>query len=210
MDLVALVIKFFQDGGAFMYPILAVMVLGLSIAVERWFFLSRAERENRALWNKLSEFVSRGDLSAAEAVAQESKTAVGRIFVGGLARARAGAPRGDLEMALEESLMMAMPMFEKRTHYLATLANVATLLGLLGTVVGMIGGFTAISTANPAEKVSMLSAAISVAMNCTAFGLIAAIPMLLLHAWLSTKSNEMVDSLEAASVRMLNTLTQRA
>jgi biopolymer transport protein ExbB/TolQ len=209
MDSVAQIVKFFQDGGAFMYPILAVMVLGIAIAIERSFFLTRAAGENRSMWKRLSDLVAKGDLAMAQKVAEDSKTAVGRIFVGGLSRARAGATRSDIEMALEESLMVVMPMFEKRTHYLSTLANVATLLGLLGTVVGMIGGFTAISAANPAEKVSLLSAAISVAMNCTAFGLIAAIPMLLLHSWLSTRANEMVDALEAASVRMLNTLTAR-
>ena len=210
MDFASHIIKFFQDGGVFMYPIFAVMVLGLAIAIERSAFLTRASRENRAIWSRLSDLVAKGDLTMAQKVAEESKTAVGRVFVGGLSRARAGASRSDIEMALEESLMVVMPMFEKRTHYLSTLANVATLLGLLGTVVGMIGGFTAIAVANPAEKVSMLSAAISVAMNNTAFGLIAAIPMLLLHSWLSTRANEMVDALEAASVRMLNTLTARA
>ena len=210
MDFASHIIKFFQDGGVFMYPIFAVMVLGLAIAIERSAFLTRAARENRAIWSRLSDLVAKGDLTMAQKVAEESKTAVGRVFVGGLSRARAGAARSDIEMALEESLMVVMPMFEKRTHYLSTLANVATLLGLLGTVVGMIGGFTAIAVANPAEKVSMLSAAISVAMNNTAFGLIAAIPMLLLHSWLSTRANEMVDALEAASVRMRNSLTARA
>jgi biopolymer transport protein ExbB/TolQ len=210
MNYISPIIKIFQDGGVFMYPILVVMVLGLAIAIERFIFLSRAEHENRKFWKGLSDLIGQGKLADAEQMSQNSPTAVGRIFAGGLARARAGAPRGDIEMAMEESLMMVMPMFEKRTHYLSTLANVATLMGLLGTVIGMISGFSAIASANPAEKISLLSAAISVAMNCTAFGLIAAIPLLLLHAWLSTKGNELVDSLEAASVRLINGLVRNA
>lgn len=209
MELLKSILHFFQSGGFFMFPILVAMVLGIAIAIERYIFLSRAERENRAIWNTLTDLVAKGDLAQAEQLAQGSESAIGRLFSGGLARARAGAPRSDVEMALEENLMLVMPMFEKRTHYLSTLANISTLLGLLGTVIGMIEGFTAISASNPAEKVSMLSAAISVAMNCTAFGLIAAIPMLLLHSWLSTKGNELVDSLETASVRLLNSLTRK-
>ena len=210
MNFLTNLLHFFQSGGIFMYPILVAMALGIAIAIERYLFLSRAERENRAIWGALTDLVAKGELEKAEKLATSSESAIGRLFSGGLSRARSGGSRGDVEMALEETLMLVMPMFEKRTHYLSTLANIATLLGLLGTVIGMIDGFTAIAASNPAEKVSMLSAAISVAMNCTAFGLIAAIPMLLLHSWLSTKGNELVDSLEAASVRLLNSLSRSA
>ena len=110
---------------------------------------------------------------------------------------------------MEESLMEVMPLLEKRTHYLATFANIATLLGLLGTIIGLIKGFTAVANVNPAEKADLLSASISVAMNTTAFGLIAAIPLLLLHAWLTTKTSELVDSLEMAAVKLINVLGNR-
>lgn len=106
--------------------------------------------------------------------------------------------------------MEVMPRLEKRTHYLATFANIATLLGLLGTIVGLISAFTAVATANPAEKADLLSASISVAMNTTAFGLIVAIPLLLVHTLLQTKTTEIIDSLEMASVKFLNAITERA
>ena len=77
--------------------------------------------------------------------------------------------------------MEVMPELEQRTHYLATLANVATLLGLLGTIIGLIQAFTAVAAADPSEKADLLSASISVAMNTTAFGLVVAIPLLLLQ-----------------------------
>jgi len=102
-----------------------------------------------------------------------------------------------------------VPRLEKRTHYLATFANLATLLGLLGTVMGLIRAFAAVATINPAEKANLLSASISVAMNCTAFGLMTAVPLLFIHAFLQTKTTELIDSLEMASVKFLNAITER-
>jgi biopolymer transport protein ExbB/TolQ len=128
----------------------------------------------------------------------------------GLNRVRSARRREDVEQAMEESLMEVMPRLEKRTHYLATFANIATLLGLLGTIVGLISAFTAVANANPADKADMLSASISVAMNTTAFGLIVAIPLLLVHTLLQTKTTEIIDSLEMASVKFLNAITERA
>ena len=94
--------------------------------------------------------------------------------------------RDDVEKAMQEGIMEIVPRLEKRTHYLGTFANLATLVGLLGTVSGLIGAFSAVATANPAEKANMLSASISEAMNCTAFGLGTAVPLLFLHAFLTS------------------------
>ena len=104
--------------------------------------------------------------------------------------------------------MEATPRLERRTPYLATLANIATLLGLLGTIIGLIEAFSAVANADPSEKAALLSSSISVAMNTTAFGLIAAIPLLLCHALLQTKTTEIVDSLEMAGVKFLNLISR--
>ncbi len=104
--------------------------------------------------------------------------------------------------------MDAMPNLVQRTHYLAMLANVATLLGLLGTIVGLIQAFTAVAEADPAEKADLLSASISVAMNTTAFGLMAAIPLLLTHSYLVTKTARLVDDLEKAAVKSINLMVR--
>lgn len=106
--------------------------------------------------------------------------------------------------------MEATPRLGKRTHYLSTFANIATLLGLLGTIVGLIQAFTAVSNADPSEKAALLSSSISVAMNTTAFGLIVAIPLLLIYSVLQTKTTELVDSLEMASVKVLNIIKEHA
>ena len=102
--------------------------------------------------------------------------------------------------------MEILPRLEKRTQYLATFANIATLLGLLGTIMGLISAFTAVANVDPAEKANLLSASISVAMNTTAFGLMVAIPLLLSFSYLQSKTTEIVDSLEMASVKFVNKL----
>jgi biopolymer transport protein ExbB len=108
---------------------------------------------------------------------------------------------------MEESMMEIVPQLEKRTQYLALLSNIATLFGLLGTIMGLIMAFSAVATASPASKAALLAASISEAMNCTAFGLMAAIPLLLLHARLTTTAGQIVNSLEMASVRALNSMS---
>jgi biopolymer transport protein ExbB len=118
--------------------------------------------------------------------------------------------REDVEIAMEEGMVEVVPQLEKRTPYVALASNIATLLGLLGTIMGLIQAFTAVANANPAEKADLLSASISVAMNTTAFGLMVGIPLLITHAILTTKTNEIVDGLEMASVKALNVITSRA
>lgn len=210
MDLYSTIVKFFQEGGVFMYPIVVVFALGVAIAIERWAYLTAATVSNKALWNKIAPYLKAGNLTAAMQVTSQSKAAIAQIMTYGLNRVRSARRREDVEQAMEESLMEVMPRLERRTHYLATFANIATLLGLLGTIIGLIQAFTAVSNASPAEKADLLSASISVAMNTTAFGLMVAIPLLLIHTLLQTKTTEIVDSLEMASVKFLNSVTERA
>ena len=210
MGVYTTIVKFFQEGGLFMYPIAIVLGLGLAIAIERWLFLTMTTAKNKALWNSVTPYLKSGNLSGAMQVTAKSKAAIAQIMTYGLNRVRSARRREDVEQAMEESLMEVMPRLEKRTHYLATFANIATLLGLLGTIIGLISAFTAVATANPADKADLLSASISVAMNTTAFGLIVAIPLLLVHTLLQAKTTEIVDSLEMASVKFLNAITERA
>ena len=209
METYSAVVKFFQEGGLFMYPIVIVLALGLAVAVERWVYLTWTTANNQALWTKVTPFLKQGNFAGAMQVTSKSKAAIAQIMTYGLNRVRSARRREDVEQAMEESLMEVMPRLEKRTHYLATFANIATLLGLLGTIIGLITAFTAVSNANPAEKANMLSSSISVAMNTTALGLIVAIPLLLVHSVLQAKTTAIVDSLEMASVKFLNAITER-
>ena len=209
MNFVSMVVRFFQGGGFMMYPIALVLVVGVAIAVERYIHLTRTAMSNRSLWTELSPLLAAGNFRQAVQLTSKSSAAIGQILSYGLARVQTARRRDDIEKAMEESLMDIVPRLEKRTHYLATFANLATLLGLLGTVVGLINAFAAVATVNPAEKANLLSASISVAMNCTAFGLMTAVPLLFIHAWLTTKTTELIDSLEMASVKFLNAVTER-
>ena len=208
MEIVNAIVKFFQEGGVFMYPIMFVFALGAAIALERYLYLSLAKQTNRSMWDKLTPLVKANNYDQALAISSRSKSEIGKILSYGLSRLRMTKRRDDIEIAMEEGLMEVIPSLEKRTHYLATFANIATLLGLLGTIIGLIQAFTAVANANPADKADLLSASISVAMNTTAFGLMAAIPLLLMFTVLQTKTTEIVDSMEMATVKFLNSITE--
>jgi len=203
-------IKFFQDCGLFIYPSLLIMALGLAISIERTIFLSRARNENRKLWEQVLPMLQGGRYKDVMNMAQTSDSAIGKIVANGLSRAQSARRREDIDAAMEEGMMEIVPRLEKRTHYIATFANVITLVGLLGTIIGLIKGFTAVAAVNPAEKAEMLSASISIAMNNTAFALMVAIPFLLIHSFLQARASEIVDSLEAAKITFLNLIQRSA
>lgn len=210
MNIYNSIVSFFQSGGAFMYPIVVVLALGLAIAIERYFYLSYSSLRNRKAWNELMPLLRNGKYREAQSMVEKSGSAISRILSYGLGSLAKARRKDDVQMAMEEGLMEVIPKVEKRTHYLATLANIATLLGLLGTIIGLIQAFTAVAQANPAEKADMLSASISVAMNTTAFGLMVGIPLLLIHAVLQTKSTQLIDNMEMATVKVVNLVGDRA
>jgi len=195
---------FFQQGGMFMYPILLVFVTGIAITAERWLQLNSTRKVNRDMWDVLYPVLAKGDFDKARDITSKDKSIISQMLGTGLARLGAVRRREDIEIAMEESMMEVIPQLEKRTPYVALLSNIATLLGLLGTIMGLIEAFTAVANANPAEKADLLSASISVAMNTTAFGLMSAIPLLLFHAKLTSTTGQIVDSLEMASVKVMN------
>lgn len=199
--------RFFQDGGPFMVPIAIVLTVGLAVAIERWLVLSAARTSNRRAFDRILPLLQKRDYAGVMNLARTVDAPVARIISAGLARMAQSPRREDIELAMEEGVLEAMPRLERRTPYLATLANIATLLGLLGTIIGLIAAFTAVANADPAEKAALLSKSIAVAMNTTAFGLIAAIPLLLFHAMLQTKTTEIIDSLEMVGVKCLNIIS---
>jgi biopolymer transport protein ExbB/TolQ len=202
------VVKFFQDSGVAIYFSLMIMAVGLAVAIERFIFLAKQRAENRRMWDKMLPLLQNGKLDKAAALAGSADVPIGKIVTYGIERLRSPHRREDVDAAMEEGMMEIVPRLEKRTHYIATFANVITLVGLLGTIIGLIKAFTAVANVNPAEKAEMLSASISIAMNNTAFALMVAIPFLLIHAFLQARATEIVDSLEAAKISFLN-LTQR-
>ena len=193
-----------------MYPILLVFAIGVAIAVERYVTLTLVTSKNQSVWEQVQPLLLKGEFDEARKMTDEDESSISKVLSMGLARQGAVRRREDIEIAMEESMMEIIPQLEKRTPYVALSSNVATLLGLLGTIMGLIQAFTAVANANPAEKADLLSASISVAMNTTAFGLMVAIPLLVTHVILTTKTGQIVDSLEMASVKTLNVLSGKA
>jgi biopolymer transport protein ExbB len=210
MDVIYKLVKFFADGGFFMYPILTILAVGTAISIERYTTLSLMIKRNRESWQKLEPLIMRGDFQAARELASKDNSTIAQILSMGLARQGAVRRRDDIELAMEQALIEIMPELDKRTAYLATFSNMATLAGLLGTIIGLIEAFTAVSNADLADKAELLSASISVGMNCTAFGLMVAIPLVLVHSLLQSKTSTIVMGIEMASVKFLNALTDRA
>jgi len=209
MQTYSTIVKFFQEGGFFMYPIALVLAVGVAIALERWLYLTRELRSNRKMWDQLMPLLQGAKYPQAMSNTNKSDVAISKILNYGLSRLKSARRREDIEMAMEEGLMEIMPRLERRTHYLSAFANIATLLGLLGTIIGLIQAFTAVAHAAAAEKAELLSSSISVAMNTTAFGLIVAIPLLLIYSVLQSKTTQIVDSLEMAAVKFLNMVTEK-
>jgi biopolymer transport protein ExbB len=209
VDIFYSIVNFFTRGGMFMYPILFVGAVAAAIVIERYVTLTRLSVKNRAAWNSIEPVLAEGDFDKAREVTAKDETAVSQLLAVGLARQGAVRRVDDVEKAMRTNLMELIPRLEKRTHYIGTFANLATLLGLLGTVSGLIHAFTAVATANPAEKANLLAASISEAMNCTAFGLMVAVPLLFLHAFLQSKTGELISSLETAAMKFLTLVGDR-
>ena len=203
------IVKFFTAGGLFMLPILLVGAIATAITIERYITLAKMSARNRRTWSRVEPVLMSGAFDKVRELTSQDDSPIARVLNMGLALEGAVRRRDDVEKAMQESMMEIVPQLEKRAHYLATLANVATLLGLLGTVSGLIHAFSAVATVNPAEKANLLSASISEAMNCTAFGLVTAVPILVVHAFLQSKTMGLSDGLETAAIRFLNALAAR-
>ncbi len=210
MELIYSFVGFFVTGGPFMYPILIVFAVGAAIAIERYVTLTMVRAKNQSAWTKVQPALANGEFDEAREMTSEDDSAISQLLSMGLARQGAVRRREDIEIAMEESMMEIIPQLEKRTPYVSLASSIATLLGLLGTIMGLIQAFTAVANANPAEKADLLSASISVAMNTTAFGLMVAIPLLITATVLTSKTGEIVDSLEMASVKALNVISANA
>ncbi len=204
------IVTFFLEGGFWMYPILLAGSVGVTIGIERFLKLSIVERANRKMWDQLHPVMVEGDFDAAREMIANDNSTISQLLEVGLERQGTVRRRDDIEIAMEEGMMEIIPQLEKRINYIALYANLSTLLGLLGTILGLIAAFNAVANANPAEKADLLSASISVAMNTTAFGLISAIPLLIIHSYLNSKAGAIVDSLEMASVKTLNIISAAA
>ena len=199
------VVSFFSQGGSWMYAILLVMILVLAIVIERLIVLNFKNRiDPIAFVNKILELLQRGNVASAIELCSISQAALPRI-------ARAGLEeygKGDVQRAMELAAMAEIPRIEKRTSYLSLLANIATLLGLLGTIFGLIDSFNAVTNADASQKAALLASGIAVAMNTTAFGLIVAIPTLVFYSMLNERTTVIMSEINENAARIYQRLAQ--
>jgi len=208
MATVKTLVDFFQAGGAFMFPVLLTLLTGVAIALERYLKLTSVMYNNKRIWRNVQPLLVIGNFKQVLQLIGDDDTEISCVLRRGLKRQGEVQQREDIEFITSENMSELTPPLNKRTHYVALLANIATLFGLLGTIVGLIEAFTAVAKAAPSEKADFLSASISVAMNTTAFGLMSAIILLIAYAILSAKTKRIIGSLEIVSIKTLNIITE--
>jgi biopolymer transport protein ExbB/TolQ len=202
------VLAFFQQGGIFMYLILLSGAVATAVSIERYVVLYlKSSMAARAFVNKVCNHIKSGDLDQAVKLTRAKKTPLSRI-VGAAVAVRSGDER-DIQNAVDEAALSEIPILQDRTPYLATIAQIATLLGLLGTIVGLMQSFSAVQGAASEQRAMLLAAGISTALNTTALGLIVAVPTTVAYSVLQRKTERLVEQIDEASVRVMNLLTAR-
>jgi len=199
--------KFMDDGGVFMWIILGMWVFGIIISLERFKNLFKSDIDGTSLMNEVKKSVLTNDVQTAIQNCSTNKSVLASVLRNGLKRANQS--KEQIQDALESSMLEVMPHLEKRLGYLALIANVSTLVGLLGTIYGLIQSFAAVASADAASKAELLALGISKAMNTTAFGLISAISIMVIHQILTTKSEKIIGDMEHYSVKLVDLLSTR-
>lgn len=196
----------YQHGGAFMHPIAVVMIFAAIIGLERTYALFvKLYIDGSGFIVTLQKLIAGGKLQQALKICEYHKrTALARVARAGLAVAGQGEQA--IQDAVDEATLDVLPEIQKRTSYLQMIANVATLLGLLGTILGIISAFAGLAEMDPATRQEFLGRGISEALNCTAFGLLVAIPAMILHSILTARTLKMVDDIDRFSVKLINLL----
>ncbi len=203
-----------DDGSTFMYSILIVGAFAIAIAVERFYFLMVRSNVNAPKFmSEIRKLVNAGEIKQALALCDAAPQKALPRVVGASLRKVAENEQVDfraIQNSVDECTLEIIPSLHQRTNYLSSFANVATLLGLMGTVYGFIISFKAVSAAgiDAAEKARMLAAGISASMTATFCGLVVAIPSVLLYTYLYNKTAKIIDEIDEHTVKLINLLTR--
>lgn len=196
---------FFQSGGVFMWVILLVWGVGLAISLERFMKLSfKFDVDGASFMNELQRYILSNDIQGAIRVCSGSVAALPRVLKSGLKRANQSSEQ--VQNAIDATALEVIPKVELRLNYLQLVANISTLFGLLGTIQGLIQSFSAVAAADPSQKAELLANGIAIAMNTTFLGLLAAISIMMIHTFLTSKADKIVNEIDEFSVKLMDIL----
>ncbi len=205
MNMIQGAVQFIVEGGIFMYVILAVWGFAIAVTVERFSKLAKTyDVDGPSFMNELQRYILSNDIQGAIRVCSGSTAALARVLKSGLKRANQTPEQ--IQNAIDATALEVIPKLELRLGYLQLAANLSTLFGLLGTIQGLIQSFSAVSAADPAQKAEVLAKGIAVAMNTTALGLLAAITIMMFHAFLAAKSEKIINEVDEFSVKLIDLL----
>lgn len=195
----------FHQGGWMMYPILALGLFMVTISVERFMTLYlRFNIDKEHFFNSLTAHLLKGDLEGMVKTCEVNKAPLSKVIKSCLLKLINRGTDSEIQAALDEGALIEVPKIERSIGFLAVIGNVATLMGLLGTITGLIQSFAAVANADAATKAAKLTHGISEAMNCTAFGLIVAVPAVILYSLFQNRAQRIVDDINEVSIRTFN------
>ncbi len=201
-------IEYFRSGGPIMYPILLVALVGLAIFIERFYMIViRSKINGRTFIERVIQLVRAGRIEDAIKLCGQSNAVLpdmGLLILRSRSRDEA-----DLQNVADAAALSVLPRLTRRLHYLPMLANVATLIGLLGTIYGLRAAFSSVAVAAAAERSAALAAGIAIALNATGFGLLTAVPLTVAHAYLVSQAEGIIEQVDEFQVRLINALIDR-
>lgn len=199
--------RFMTEGGIFMWIIAVVWCAGIAIAAERLKAYFKYNIDGTSLMGNIKKSVIGNQVQEAIQTCSESPALLSFVMKNGLKRANQS--KEQIQDALEASILETVPKIERRLGYLALAANLSTLLGLLGTIQGLIQSFAAVAQAEASQKAQLLAEGIAVAMNTTALGLVSAISLMVVHSYLMARGEQMIQEIEENSVKLLDLLATK-
>lgn len=203
LGIVGTVIEFFQNGGYFMIVIGIVWAIGMAFAIERFIKLAmRYDVDGASFMNELQRYILANDIQGAIRACSGSMAMLPKVLKSGLKRS--GESTDQIQNAIDATALEVIPKVEKRIGHLGVIANISTLFGLLGTIQGLIVSFASISQVEPTQKAEALANGVAKAMNTTFLGLLSAISLMVLHTYLTSKSEKIVAEIDEFSVKLLD------
>jgi len=208
--LIDIVATRFNEGGVFMWVILGVLAVATAIVIERlifYFFICRTNGVRMV--SLVARELNTGNTKKAKEIVCCSKAPVNVLMHNALERYDEGLSFADIQEGVDETAIKELPRMGERLNYLSLFANVATLLGLLGTIAGLQVSFSSLATVEASKKAALLASGISQAMNTTAFGLIVAVPCMVFYTLLNNKKQQLLKDLDESVVRLMNYLKKK-